>query len=117
MQWKKNHLEAQTGCIYERCYTHEYPRSVYFKCSAIKLSPNVLKQATATLQSNVNQNGKRPSDDDGEVSNDGRNNNNTSNNSMRFSNPCDARLYPCTSSIKLLFRTNGVEVIRTGELV
>lgn len=113
MHWKTNNLEKQTGCKYERCFTNEYPRSVYFKCSAIRITRITLagKYSTSNkeppaIDSNSSSKGSPSSGSEtgGEKSNPNMVN------EVVLESSFDARMYPCTSSIRLIFRYSGIEV-------
>ena len=135
MRWKSQELEVQTGCTYERCFTNEYSRSIYYKCAAIRINRITLtgKQTTSSKEpASIEPGGSHhPSIPKNSNSNNATptvNGNGDPNSAEKVSAPpppappqgdmilessFDARMYPCTSSIRLVFRYTGIEVCPT----
>ncbi|KAI2799879.1 hypothetical protein BLOT_014307 [Blomia tropicalis] len=133
MRWKSQELEVQTGCTYERCFTNEYSRSIYYKCAAIRINRITLtgKQTTSSKEpASIEPGGSHhPSIPKNSNSNNATptvNGNGDPNSAEKVSAPpppappqgdmilessFDARMYPCTSSIRLVFRYTGIEAI------
>lgn len=115
MKWKANTLEKQTGCKYERCYTNEYSRNIYFKCSAIRITRITLAGKCSTsnkeppaLDASNGGSSKGSPGSGSEAGGDKANPNMIS--EIVLESSFDARMYPCTSSVRLTFRYTGIEV-------
>lgn len=116
MKWKANTLEKQTGCKYERCYTNEYSRNIYFKCSAIRITRITLAGKCSTsnkeppaLDASNGGSSKGSPGSGSEAGGDKANPNMIS--EIVLESSFDARMYPCTSSVRLTFRYTGIEAI------
>lgn len=113
MNWKTQKLEKDTGCKYERCYTNEYSRNIYFKCSAIRITRITLAGKCSTsnkeppaLDSTSSSKGSPGSGSETA----GEKSNRNMINELVLESSFDARMYPCTSSVRLTFRYTGIEV-------
>ncbi|KAH9420504.1 hypothetical protein DERP_000930 [Dermatophagoides pteronyssinus] len=168
-QWKDQELEPQTGCRYERCFSYDFPRSIYYKCSGIQLQTPIqtetddhTKQQQQSIILKYNQNPQssiNQQQQQGTISTSGSqtmtkiemadlskifssqqqqqqtslstsssssssnldNSDNSQSSStgtlanvqginVRIENQYDSRMYPCPSSVRLIFKKNHIQV-------
>ena len=104
-----------SGCKYERCFTNEYSRAIYYKCAAIRINRITLtgKISTSSKEPIVQEPGGNSKKESSDEKNDKicvHHQGLAPNGDMILESSYDARMYPCTSSIKLVFRYSGIEV-------